>query len=220
MQDVVILGAGGHGREAYGIIGDINEVTPRYRVIGFLADAEDDATVRLVDRLGCSVLGPIALLADLDAQYVLGIGSGSVRRWIDGAVSAFGAVPATVVHPSASIGRDVDLGPGALVAGGVRITTNVRTGRHCHFNINSSVSHDCRLGDYVTVSPGSVVCGTCDLGDEVYVGANACIVQNRVIGPGSTVGAGAVVVRDVAPGSTVSGVPARAHRAGDTVSSG
>ena len=211
MQDLVIIGAGGHGREAFGIVGDLNHVSPRYRILGFLSDFADDHERERVARLDSTILGPIDALRDLDAQYVLGVGSSRVRCDIDRRVSAFAAVPASVVHPGAAVGLDVELGPGVLVAGGVRITTNVRTGRHCHLNINASISHDCRLGDFVTLSPGSVICGMCELGDGAYIGANACVIQGRRIGADATVGAGAVVVRDVAEGTIVSGVPARIH---------
>ena len=48
-----------------------------------------------------------------------------------------------------------------------------------------------------------------NIGPEVWVAAKATIARGTDIGKGAVVGANSVVVRDVAPGSLVSGVPAR-----------
>ena len=50
------------------------------------------------------------------------------------------------------------------------------------------------------------------IGDGAYVGSGALIRQGITIGAGAVVGMGAVVVRDVAPGETVVGNPARVLR--------
>ena len=46
------------------------------------------------------------------------------------------------------------------------------------------------------------------------IGSNATILGGVTIGAGALVGAGAVVTRDVAPGATVTGVPARTRPRG------
>jgi acetyltransferase-like isoleucine patch superfamily enzyme len=50
--------------------------------------------------------------------------------------------------------------------------------------------------------------------DGASIGTGAVILGGVTIGAGALVGAGAVVTRDVAPGATVAGVPARAKFAG------
>lgn len=47
------------------------------------------------------------------------------------------------------------------------------------------------------------------LGDDVFVGAGARILGGIVIGDGANIGANAVVLKDVPPGATAVGVPAR-----------
>ncbi len=50
------------------------------------------------------------------------------------------------------------------------------------------------------------------VGADVWIGAGALILPGVTVGDGAVVGAGAVVTRDVAPGVTVAGNPARPLR--------
>lgn len=205
---LVVVGTGGHGRETFELVSAINRATPTFALLGFLDD-DPDANRDRVRALRTEVLGPVSLLEGMDARYVLGVGSGEARRRLDERITAWGGEAAVLVHPEATVGAEVTLGPGAVVAAGGRVTTNVVLGRHSHLNVNASVSHDCRVGPYSTVSPGATVSGTVSLGEGVLIGAGATVIQGISVGGWSTVGAGAVVVRDVPPGVTAVGVPAR-----------
>ena len=205
---LVIVGAGGHGREVLDIVeAQVAAGVDRYAFAGFVDDGEPDG--ERLGRRNARYLGPVSWLLSHDAAFVVGIGDGAVRRRIVEQFDAAGRRAATLVHPLASIGSDVELADGCVIAAGARVTTNVRLGRHCHVNVNASISHDCRLGDYVTVSPGSVVCGTVTAGDGVYIGANACLLPGVTVGAGTMIGAGSCVTRDVGADCTVVGVPAR-----------
>jgi acetyltransferase-like isoleucine patch superfamily enzyme len=76
--------------------------------------------------------------------------------------------------------------------------------------LHSVISHDVRVGDFTQVGPGVTVAGKAALGRASFIGAGATILPEVTVGEGAVVGAGAVVTRDVAPGATVAGVPARA----------
>lgn len=210
MRDLVIVGAGGHGRELLDVIEAVNARTPTWRVLGFLDDGEPP-----LDRLArreVALLGGTDLLAGLDADYVVGVGDGEVRGHIDDAASSSGHQAAVLVHPTASTGGDIGLEPGVVLCAGARVTTNVRLGRHTHLNIGAVVSHDSRVGDYVTLSPGALVNGNVVLEDRVLLGTAAVVTPGRRIGAGTWVGAGAVVVDDLPAGVVAIGVPARVRR--------
>lgn len=96
----------------------------------------------------------------------------------------------TWVHPDASIGPDVWVG------------------EHTHINANAFLTR-CVLGDFVTIGPGATVCGDVTIGNDVQIGAGAVVKNLITIGDGATIGCGAVVIRDVEPGDTVAGNPAR-----------
>ena len=211
-DDVVIIGCGGHGREALTVIRAINEAsTPRWRHLGFVDDKPSALNRERIDRLGATYLGPISWLAELPptTHVVIGIGDPKARRTVDQRVQSYGLPAASLVHPAAVLGPDLIAGEGLVAFAGSRVTTNVTLGRHVHLNQNSTVGHDCVFADFVSVNPLAAVSGECRLGSGVLIGTTAAVLQGLEVGMDSTVGAGACVVRDVAPGVVVKGVPAR-----------
>lgn len=104
---------------------------------------------------------------------------------------------------------DVVVGEGALISPFVTFTSNIRVGRCFHANLYSYVEHDCVIGDYVTFAPGAKCNGNVTIGNFAYIGSGAVIRQGLNIGAGAVVGMGAVVTKDVPPGTTVVGNPAR-----------
>jgi sugar O-acyltransferase (sialic acid O-acetyltransferase NeuD family) len=208
---VVIIGAGGFGRETLDVLTAQEQARPggeaRRRFLGFLDDGSPDAD--LLARLGAAHLGPVAHLASLEgATYLIGVGDPGRRQALDRKATELGAEPASAVHPDATW-ADVELGPGAVVTAGVRLTNNIRLGRHVHLNLNCTVGHDAVLGDYVTVNPLASISGNVTLRDRVTVGTGANIIQGVTVGDDAVIGAGAVVLDDVQAGATVVGVPAR-----------
>ncbi|WP_370213862.1 acetyltransferase [Roseovarius sp.] len=103
----------------------------------------------------------------------------------------------------------VVIAEGACLSPFVTLTSNIRIGRCFHANLYSYVEHDCVLGDFVTLAPGAKVNGNVTIGDHAYVGAGAVVRQGLTIGEGAIIGMGAVVTRDVPPGVTVIGNPAK-----------
>jgi sugar O-acyltransferase (sialic acid O-acetyltransferase NeuD family) len=205
---LVIVGAGGFGREVLDIVDAINAigaVRPSYEFLGFLDDGEVRAD--LLARLGPTHLGTSASLAGLDASYVIGIGSGVVRRKLAATAPSGRAV--NLVHPAATIGRDARLGVGVIIAAGARVTSNIELGDHVDLHVNCTIGHDCVLAPFSSVFPGATVSGNVTLGEAATIGTGANVLPGVTIGAGAFVGAGAVVTRDVEPGVTVVGAPAR-----------
>lgn len=204
MKRLVIIGAGGHGREALDIVTAINAVAPTFEFLGFLDDGRVPGSRALPHH--AEILGGSDLLGDLDAAYVVAVGLPALRRQL--AARLHGHETVDLVHPLASIGSHVRHGSGLIVGAGARVTHGVDLGDHVHVNVNASISHDCRVGSFVTITPGARLSGGVTLGDDVWLGINSSVIQGVTIGDGVIVGAGAAVIDDLPAHCTAVGVPA------------
>lgn len=142
-------------------------------------------------------------------QVAIAIADPAIRMTLAARVQSAGLKLASIRSDTAIFMDDVDIGEGALISPFVTLTSNIRIGRCFHANLYSYVEHDCKIGDFVTFAPAVCCNGNVSIGDGVYVGSGAIIRQGLNIGAGATIGMGAVVTKDVPPGITVAGNPAR-----------
>jgi sugar O-acyltransferase (sialic acid O-acetyltransferase NeuD family) len=145
---------------------------------------------------------------------VIAIANSRVREQISGRCNEDGVQFFDVRAANTVVLDDVAVGPGAILASFVNLTSNVRIGRQFHANIYSYVAHDCVIGDFVTFAPSVHCNGNVTIEDHAYIGTGAILRQGKpgeplVIGRGAVVGMGAVVTRSVPAGTTVIGNPAR-----------
>lgn len=216
-RGLVIVGAGGFGREALEVVNAINRDSPsedpKWVFTGFLDDAKPALPRDLDD--GEIWLGRIkeaSTQLPSETSFVVAIGDPLVRRDIVQLLESHGHVAGTLVHPRASIGARVNIGAGSIIGAHATLTTDIRVGKHVIVNINTTIGHDCVIDDFVTISPLCAISGAARVGALAYLGSSAVLLPGVQVGGGAVVGAGAVVTRDVLPATTVVGVPARARQ--------
>ena len=208
-MDIVIVGAGGHGK----VVLEAIRAAGEHRVVGFV-DANPALAGSTV--MGVTVLGPIAGLARLRGRGVGGavvaIGDNRVRRACADEVDAAGLDLVSAAHPAATVSPSASVGRGVLLAAGSVVAAEATVGDGAVVNTASVVEHECAIGDFAHVAPGAVLGGRVTVGSGAMVGLGSRVLPCLTVGDGATVGAGAVVIADVLPGVTVVGVPARPIR--------
>jgi len=203
-RELVVVGIGGMGRETAAWVTDVGRGDD---LVGFL---DDDPATHGTTVAGLPVLGGVDHLADLgDVEVVVALGSPATRAAVVDRLVADGVPLATLVHPTATVGPRTTIGPGAIICPGVLLTCDVQIGRAAIVNYGAMVGHDGIIGDDAFVAPGVHLAGQVTVEAQADLGIGASVIQGVTIGRGAVVGAGAVVIRDVAPGTTVVGVPAR-----------
>ena len=206
-RHIIIWGAGGHGREVLALLADEPSPAP-YDVLGFVDDGKPD--LGRLQRLRVPWLGGHEVLdRHPSSQFVVGLGSGALRRRLAARGTGMGIQPATLVSSRAHVGPDVRMGSGCVVFPLATVTTNIQLGSQVHVGRGVALGHDCDLGDGVTLMPNASVSGDVRIGANATVGTGASVLQGVTIGEGAFVGAGAAVIRDVPAHTTVVGVPAR-----------
>lgn len=214
MTGLAIYGAGGFGRE----VAPIANQTAR-RGPGPAGEADIVFVSDLKEEVGSCVNGwRVISYEDLiaeDRRVAIAISDPYLRRRIALRCAQDGLLFQSLYADTHILHQNVEINSGAIVCDYTIFTGNAKIGDHFHCNIYSYVAHDCVIGNFVTFAPRVCCNGRVVIEDDVYVGTGVVLKQGKSdrplrIGRGAIVGMGAVVTKDVAPGTTVVGNPARA----------
>ncbi len=208
MNEIVIYGAGGLGREVAQMLEDLNAREPRWSVLGFLSD---DPAVQGTTSGDLPVIGggEWVRARTQPISVVVAVGSPALKRRLVRRVRSPLTTFPIIVHPSVTMGRRVSLGEGTVVGAGAVFTVDIRVGAFVTVGIGCTISHDDVLRDFSTLAPGVNVSGNVTIGEGADIGTGSQMIQGVSVGEWSIVGAGAVVCRDLPANVTAVGVPAK-----------
>lgn len=209
VEQIVIIGAGDHGRGTLEILLASRDDGRSLEVVGFLDDvvSKHGTTVG-----GVPVLGGLDWLTPArceDVRLIIGVADCARKRAIVERLATLPATFTSAIHPLAHLARGVSVSPGAVINAGVAIAYDSTVGPHTTINLNATIGHDCSIGRYSTVAPGANIAGHAKLEDGCDIGPNATIVRGVLVGEWSFVGPATVIVRDIAAGARMFGNPAR-----------
>lgn len=212
MTQVAIYGAGGFAREVAWLVEDCGRAGDGHQVVCFM---DDNPAAHGKTLNGIPVMGLEAARRTFpQALAVGGVGSPKTRQGLMENAAAAGFSFATLVHPRVERSSWIRMGAGTVICAGNILTTNIVLGEHVQINLDCTIGHDVIMGDFATLAPGAHISGCVQLGRRTYVGTGAVIINGTqespiVIGDDAVIGAGACVTRNVEPGATVVGVPAK-----------
>ena len=192
-KKLVIIGAGGFGREVCWLVKRINQTKQFWQVEGFIDDTIERG--ELINKI--PVLGNLEDLQQCSEKMgvVCAVGSAAIRK--------------KIIDPSVCFSEDIKMGEGNIICAGTILTTNITLGNFNILNLNCTIGHDVIIEDFVTVYPGVNISGKVVIGNESELGTGAKIIQGKKIINKVVVGAGAVITKDITEQGTYVGVPAK-----------
>jgi sugar O-acyltransferase (sialic acid O-acetyltransferase NeuD family) len=206
MKKLYIVGAGGFGRELHAWASQHPHGGKEWQLVGFL---DDNANALAAFGSFAPVFPLTTHSVQADEVFLCGLGLPPAKEKLVTPLLKKGAKFIQLVHPSVMIGARVRLGQGVVICPGSVVSVDVDVGDFAMINLNSTVGHDAKIGAWTTLSAHCDVTGFVEVGPRVFMGSRVSIIPSKKIGEGATLGAGSVVIRDVAPGVTMIGNPAK-----------
>ncbi len=206
MKDIVIIGAGGFGREVAWLIEDINKENKEWNLVGFV---DDNEKIQGSEINGYKIVGNINWLKEQELYVVNAIGDPIVKKKVTEKLDESKNKYPALVHPSVIYSESVNFGEGSIICAGNIITVNIEIGKHVIVNLDCTIGHDANIGDFSTILPSVNVSGFVKTEECVSIGTGSAIIQGVNIGKNTVIGAGAVVVKDLPPNCTAVGSPAK-----------
>ena len=205
-RSLIIIGAGGFGREVLMYAEASVDNGADYIIKGFL---DDDLSALDKYKYGYNVIDTIGNYEICNEDiFICAIGDVKVKKKVCIELQKRGAEFTNVIHPTAIIGKTTSMGFGNIFCPMSIITQNVKIGNFISINTSSSFGHDSKVGNYTTISGGCSVTGYAELGKGVFLGGQSFICPNVSIGDYARIGAGSVVIKNVKANSVVFGNPA------------
>lgn len=195
VKDILIIGAGGIGRETAWIIEEINEVKPTWNLLGYI---DENSEMHGKELNGYKVLGGLEVLEKLEEKpyVVVAIANCSVKKSI---VTKLGEKYnfATIIYPTVKVSKFIQIGQGTIIYPGVTLTVNTKIGNHVLISGNCGIGHDTVIGDYSSVLWGSNFSGYDTVGESCFIGVGTKVIQGINISKENKISAGITVLEDV-----------------------
>lgn len=210
MKKLIIVGAGGFGREVYQWAAKNPGNGTLFTMKGFL---DDNPAALDGYRYPLGIVGAVKDYSpQTDDVFLCAIGNPQDKQRCVESLQSRGAKFTNLIHPSAVLGANITIGQGIIICPNVVISADIRIGDFVAIDSQSVIGHDSNIGHYAHVATFSAIAGGSQLGERVFIGCHSTVLPGITIGPDAVVGAGSVVTKPVAAGVTVVGIPARLHK--------
>jgi len=207
-RPILIIGAGGQARVVLSIV----NLLEGYEPMGIL-DINKSAIGEVIGN--SNVIGGAEDMPGLKAQCnyaALAIGDNRIRsKWAD-KVEKMGFQLPTLIHPTAIIETNVNIGRGSVICAGAIVCCDANIGPFSIINTGAQVDHECRLGKAVHLGPGALLAGRVNVEEGAFVGVGTVVKEKIKIGSWCVIGAGSLVIKDMPSKRTAYGSPAKVKK--------
>lgn len=212
MNQVILIGAGGHARSLLDAIASGG-------VARACAVVEKDASRWQTELLGVPVVGGEEIVPRLRRAgangytvAIAGLGTATLRKTLFDRWCETGLAPFSVIHPTSHCSPYASFEQGVQVLASTVVNAEARIGHNTIINTGAIVEHDCVIGPHCHLAPRSCLAGAVSVGAQTHIGLGAVVKEGVSIGSNAVIGAGAVVLDDVPDNSVYVGIPARPLR--------
>lgn len=208
MKDIIIIGAGGVGRETAQLIEDINCEKKQWNLLGFIDDNKD-LHGRNIN--GYEVLGGSMALNDYKGKIyaVCTISNPRIKQRASSKLKNNNMEYARLIHPTAVLSRHVEMGEDIIIQAFCFVSANVVIGSHVQLNPQCGIGHDSIIGDYSSLYWNVNISGNVRIEEGSLLGTKSTVLQGLTVGAWSIVGANSTIINDIPRCCTAVGTPAK-----------
>ncbi len=206
LQQLIIIGAGGMGRTIYDIARESIGYRSEFIIKGFIDD-----NLSALDGFDNypPVLSRISeYIPEENDVFTFSIGGEARRKCIENLVER-GANFINLIHTTARIGTNVQLGKGNIIAAFTSLGADCKIGDYNMIQSYTVIGHDASIGDFNRIDTHVTCVGGIKIKNETIIHTSAVINHKVTIEDKAKVGACSFVIRKVKACETVLGVPAK-----------
>ncbi len=201
MNEIILIGAGGHAKSCI----DVIELYGQYKIAG-VVDRDESGMFGDIDY---PFIGTDSDLEDLRSRYkyalvtVGQIKTSRTRKTLFDILKKLNYKLPVIISPRAHVSRKSSIGQGTIIMHDVIVNSNTVIGENCIINSKCLVEHDVTIGDHCHLATGSILNGGVIVGRNTFIGSGVVTKQNIQIGSNCVIGAGAVLKSSIDSGEVI-----------------
>lgn len=196
MDEIILIGAGGHARSCI----DIIEMLGEFKVAGLV---EKEITSIQQENFGYPIIGTDDDLQNLRKNYnyalitVGQIKNPEIRIKLFKQLQKMNYTLPIIISPKAYVSKYTQIDYGTIIMHGAIVNANARIGKNCIINNKTLIEHDAEIGDYCHIATGAIINGQVNIGNKCFIGSGVITKQCISIGNNCMIGAGVTLKTDV-----------------------